>query len=121
MNDRNEIVEIAHEAKPANRFKEEAKNMSYVTFLPYLGLRPEHPMAGLESEDIREAKEVYEFFKDSFPEAPFEAFIEHVKRLPTIPTKTTKIKQVLNYVRLWKLAIKEKKPSVKLREIAKKL
>lgn len=121
MTKQNEIVDIAIESKPENKFNDEAKNLSYVSFLPYLGLRQPHPMAGIESDDILDAKEVYEFFRESFPDAPFKAFMEHLKRLPTIPTRTTKIKQVLNYVRLWRLSLKDKKPNRKLRDEARKL
>lgn len=115
------FVEAAKDIKPANEFKKAASEMSYVKWLPYMGLKPQHPLAGIESNEIRDAKEVFEFFKESFPDDPFGYFMDHLNRLPMIPTNETKIHQVTNYVRMLKLATRHKEQAKRLNKELRKL
>ena len=94
------------EAEP---FVEAAHDINFASWLPYLGLRQPHPLAGIESEDLTDAKEIFEFFKTTYPKESFKSFLKFLNTLPSIPgLNEKKVKQVLNSLRLVKLASKGK-------------
>lgn len=100
---------MSEQVQVADAFESAANDVSYVKWLPYLDLRQPHPLAGIESEDITDAKEIYEYFKQENPKAPFNEFLSFINMLPAIPgINEKKVKQVLSAVRLRALAKKGK-------------
>jgi hypothetical protein len=58
----------------------------------------------LDKSGVLKIDEIYEFFKDKFPQDPFTNFVDWLNRLAPIPTNENKVDQMLRYVRLHKLA-----------------
>lgn len=87
-------------------FEKEVYNSSVVKWLPMLELEAPHPLDPSSSEKMRLAEEVYQFFKDTYPDKPYDSFLDHVGKLVPISSSETRISQVLRSIRLLKMARK---------------
>lgn len=116
-----EIIEESEAVSEPKDVRTVTHSISYLKWLPYLDLKPAHPLASAEPQSITDAKEIFQFFKESHPKDPFREFLDRLNDLPVLPQGETKVSQVLRYVRMIKLAKSHKREFDKLNSQIKRM
>ena len=105
MENQEAIAGAIEQLRNPDSFDKQVYDSSVIKWLPQLDLTAPHPLDPQAGEKMRLAEEVYEFFKETYPDAPYDAFINHMNSMTSI-TNEPKVQQVLRSIRLLKTARK---------------
>ena len=75
----------------------------WVKLCPYLGVVPPHPLVANQDQTAKDVIEIYDYFKENFPDDPFKGFVKHYTTLAKTPINENKITQMKNSINLFKV------------------
>ena len=103
MEENSEVVERAVERLEEQPINKVVNEMSFVRWLPYFEMEMPHHLDPKKGEKMKEVEEIYNYFVERVPSAPFEAFKTTASHIAPLMVGETKLQKVLRFVRLMKL------------------
>lgn len=95
--------------KNQSGFEDAVYNEHIEKWLPHLQIKNPHPLDPDREEKLRKAKEIFNFFRQEYPEKSYKEFTRHITMLPPIERFKTKEEQVYDAVLLLRLSKRVKR------------